>query len=146
SAGRTAPGGRLAIWLRSPLLAAEVCIEAVEDRASLCQPLFVVAMDHRDARDQRFDACDLGALEFVVLQIDVVDDLCDRPEGGILEAEAPEQHLERAPTPIVRELRLEHVEAQLAPLRAVATRGDEFEPRFVIHEATDEPRARDPVD
>lgn len=57
-----------------------------------------------------------------------------------------EEHLERAAIAFVRELGLEHVEAQLARLGRVALAAHEREARLRIEEAPDEPRAGDAVD
>ena len=50
--------------------------------------------------------------------------------AGSAAAEVAQQDLERAEVPVVRELRLEHVEAQLAPPRRVLVPGHELEPRL----------------
>ena len=57
-----------------------------------------------------------------------------------------EQHLEGAAIAAVRELALEHVEAQLARLGLVAARGHELEARLLIDEAADQPGRRDAID
>jgi hypothetical protein len=46
----------------------------------------------------------------------------------------------------VRELGVEHVEAQLARRRRVTASGHELERRLLVDEATDQPRAGDAVD
>jgi hypothetical protein len=48
----------------------------------------------------------------------------------VVEAEASEQDLEGAAVALVRELGLEHVEAQFAGLGPIATRRDELEARI----------------
>src|SRR6185369_16057091 len=96
----------------SAALLAEVGIEIVEDGASGRDPRLVVRVRH-DAGDQALDAGAFLAAELAVLQIDVVDDLGDRLEGGVAKPAAREQHLEAAAIALVGELGLEHVEAQL---------------------------------
>src|SRR5262245_65221235 len=130
----------------STTFAAEVLVEAIENRAAVCQPFFIVPVGHREARDQRLDARDLRPAELTVLQVDVVNDLRDGTERRIVEPEACQEDLEGALVPIVRELGLEHVEAELAGSRRVTLRDDELEARIGVDEAPDQPRAPDPVD
>src|SRR5262249_53012082 len=59
---------------------------------------------------------------------------------------ALQQHLERAFVALVGELGLEHVEAQLAFVGAIALAGYEFETRFGIDEAPYQPGAGDAID
>ena len=66
--------------------------------------------------------------------------------GVVLEAEPVQQRLERAPVAFVRELALEHVEAELTGHGPVGLRTDEAEPRVRVDESTDQPGARHPVD
>src|SRR5437016_2281622 len=108
---------------RSLLL--EVFVEAVEDRAALCEPRFVVLAGHADACDQAVEADHLGADELRILEVDVVDDLGDRLERGISELEPSQQDLESAAISFVSVLRLEHVEADFTRLWAVSTSGNE---------------------
>jgi hypothetical protein len=49
-------------------------------------------------------------------QIDVVNDVGNGAQSGILEADAVEKHLERTHVAFMGDLGLEHVEAELAPL------------------------------
>src|SRR5262249_10841297 len=81
-----------------------------------------------------------------VLQVDVMNDLGDRTEGAVLEPRSRDEDLEGALVTVVGELRLEHVEADLARLGTIPAGGNELEPRVRVDEATDEPGARDPVD
>ena len=88
---------------------------------------------------------DLGAAELVVLQVDVVDDFRDGAKRGIFQCAALEQHFERALVALVRELGLEHVEAQFARMRAIPLAGYEFESSLRIDKAADQPGAGDAI-
>src|SRR5258708_20197786 len=54
--------------------------QVVEDRGPSLQALIVVLVVRADPSDQRIDARCFGALEFAVLQIDVMNDFRDRPQ------------------------------------------------------------------
>src|SRR5207244_6764649 len=95
--------------------------------------------------EQSFDTGSLCAAKLRVLAVDVVHDLADRAERGVAQSKPPEQRLEGAAVAFVRVLGLEHVEAQLAPVRRVTLGSDEFEPGRLIDEALDQPRARDAI-
>src|SRR5690349_22256024 len=99
-------------------------------------------MRHGDRVDDELDAARLRPRVVVVLEIDVVDDLGDRPYRGLRDPEPREQHLEGAQLALVRVFAVEHVEAEIARTVAVFARGDELEPGLRIDEAADEPRAR----
>ena len=74
-------------------------------------------------------------------------DLADAGEGRIgVEPESPEERLERAAVAFVRELGLEHVEAELPALRAVALGRNEREARAGVDEGPNEPGTRDAID
>src|SRR5207237_7595885 len=103
-------------------------------------------MRHGDAVDQVLETGVIRPAVPLVLQIDVVDDLGDGPQRRVGDLEAREQHLERAELALVRELAVEHVEAQLAWLVAVLARRHELELRLGIDEAPDEPGASHAVD
>src|SRR6266511_2214690 len=75
--------------------------------------------------------------------VEVVDDFRDCAKRCVLEAASIEQHLKGAFVALVREFGLEHVETQLALLRAIAFAGDEFEACFRIDEAAYQPSAGD---
>src|SRR5207247_11086388 len=78
--------------------------------------------------------------------VDVVHDLRDDAERAIAEPEARHERLEGAGVPLVRVLRLEHVEPELARPRPVSLGGDELELRLRVDEPANEPRARDTID
>src|SRR5439155_18447641 len=123
----------------------EVGVQRIEHRRALCEPGLVLLVSHGNARDQTVETEGFRPGELRVLEVDVVDDLAQAPKGGLFQTEMAEQHLERAEVPVVGELRLEHVETQLAGPRRVLMAQDELEPRFRVDEAPDEPRAGDPV-
>ena len=99
-----------------------------------------------NAGKHALDSLRIPTIELVIAQIDLVHHLGDLQQRRIVERKAVKQRFEGAAIAFVRELRLEHVEAQLALLRPIAFRSDELEPRLGIDEAPDEPRARDAVD
>ena len=66
--------------------------------------------------------------------------------AGSSQPGALEQHLEGAAVALVRELGLEHVEADLARLRRVALARHELEARLGVDEAADQPGRGDAVD
>src|SRR5262249_61574821 len=87
-----------------------------------------------------------GAPELAVLQIDVVHDLADRAQRRVLDRRIVEQHLERAAVSLMRELRVIHVEADLAATGPIPPRRHELEARVRVDETLDEPRTRDAID
>jgi hypothetical protein len=111
-----------------------------------CEALVVTGFRPRDARDQVIDAARLLPIVLRFLEIDVVHDLGHRVERGVLEPEVAQHHLERAEISVVGELRVEHVEAELARTRDVAAGRDELEGRLRVDERFEEPRACDAVD
>ncbi len=119
--------------------------ERVEQVTAARQAGLVVRAAEPDPEHGGGDARDLGPAELCVLEIDVVNDLGDGLEPRRPEAQPPAQDLERAGVPLVRELRLEHVETQLAGLGDVALRGHELEARRRVDEAAHEPRAGDAI-
>src|SRR5215467_642953 len=127
-------------------LALEIFVEVVEDLGAARNALRIVLGRDADAFDQRPDAGDFGAAELAVLEIDVMDDFRDGAQRRVLQRGALHQHLERAFVALVRELGLEHVEAQLAFVGAIALAGYEFEVRLGIDETPDQPSAGDAID
>src|SRR5262245_3649916 len=133
-------------WHRLLPLLPEHFVEIVEHFGAACDALQVIRRRKRNAVDQCPDANGFIAAEFVVLEVDVVNDLRNGAERRILARDAIEQHLEGALVALVREFRLEHVEAQLAFGSAIALAGDELEARVRVDETTDQPGARNTVD
>src|SRR4051812_48424651 len=119
----------------------EILVEIVEDGAGALQPDLVLGMRHGDAVDQVLEAGVVRPPVLLVLQVDVVDDLPDGAQRRVGDLEARQQHLEGAELPLVGELTVEHVEAQLALAVAVVPRRDELELRLRVDAAPDEPGA-----
>src|SRR5262249_60603364 len=88
-------------------------------------------------------ACAFGSPELAVLEIDLVDDLANGAKRCVLEAASLDQDLEGALVALVREFRLEHVEAQLTLFRPIAFARDELELGFRVDEAAYQPSAGD---
>jgi hypothetical protein len=91
--------------LSSPL-PLENLIEVVEHRGAALNTLNTVGGEGAYAVNQRFDAGNLGTAEFVVLEIDIVDDLGDCTQRGILKTGTLKEHLESALITFVGEFRL----------------------------------------
>src|SRR5215510_9259574 len=127
-------------------LAFEIFVQVVEDLAAARNALRIVLGRDADAFDQRPDAGDFGAAELAVLEIDVMDDFRDGAQRRVLQRAPLQQHFERAFVALVRELGLEHVEAQLAFVGAIALAGYEFEVRLGIDETPYQPSAGDAID
>src|SRR5713101_2789503 len=109
-------------------------IQVVEESRSVGEADRVVGVPLREAFQDAFDAGDFRTAEFRVLAVDVVYHFGDGHEGRIVEPEATEQGLEGAMVALVRVLRFEHVEAELAGPRAMAVRCDEAEARLGVDE------------
>ena len=91
--------------LSSPL-PLENLIEVVEHRGAALNTLGIVGGGGAYAVNQRFDAGNLDTAEFVVLEIDTVDDLGDCTQRGILKTGTLKEHLESALIAFVSEFRL----------------------------------------
>src|ERR1700686_2794515 len=125
------------IWLRSAAtFASEGLIQIVEHRNAAFEPLPVVLAEHRDTLDQPSDPAGLIPPKLAVFQVDIVDDLTDRRERRVGQAQPGQQHLERAAVALVGELGLEHVEPYFVRLRHIAFGRDELEPGLRIDEAS----------
>src|SRR5258707_15677015 len=97
-------------------LAGKRPVQIVEDGAAALEPLVVVVVRRGDAADQGADAGRLLAAVLAVLEVDVVDDLADRRQCRVGQPGVADQYLEGAAVALVRELALEHVEAQFVRL------------------------------
>ena len=75
-----------------------------------------------------------------------MDDFRDGAQRRVLQRTPLHQHLERAFVALVRELGLEHVEAQLAFVGAIAFAGYEFEARLGVDEPPYQPSAGNAID
>src|SRR5260221_11923981 len=120
--------------------------QVVEDCGPSLQTLVVVLVVRADPGDQRVDARCFGALEFAVLQIDVVNDLRDRPQPTNVGHQASDQNLECAAIAFVRELGVEHVKSDLALFGPITARRNELEFRVPVDETLNEPSASNPLD
>src|SRR6516225_12020953 len=127
-------------------LALEIFVDVIEDLAAARNALRIVLGRDTDAFDQRPDAGDFGAAELAVFEIDVMDDFRDGAQRRVLQRAPLQQHFERAFVTLVRELGLEHVEAQLAFVGAIALAGYEFEVRLGVDETPYQPSAGDAID
>src|SRR6266545_847832 len=120
-------------------------IQVVEQGSAASKARLVIRVRSGDAGDELADPGRLLAAVFRVLHVDVVDDLGDLAQRWIRQPEPLDEHFERAELAFVRELRLEHVEAELALLGPVVLRRHELEARLPVDELQDEPGARHPV-
>ena len=91
------------------------------------------------AVDQMGDAARLLACELAILQVDVVHDLADRNQRGVLETRATQQHFVSAAIAFMGELRFEHVEAEFPWLRTITLGLNKLECRLWVDEAADQP-------
>src|SRR5215472_612107 len=130
----------------SSLLPCEVVIQGLEDGRALRQTSLIVRARHRDSRDEMINSSGLWPGEFGISEVDVVDDLRDASERGVVEAKAAQQHFKGALVPLVGELRREHVKAYFMRSRLVALGRHETELGIFVDEATNEPAACDSVD
>src|SRR5262245_8943768 len=93
-------------------LSLQARVQRVEECGAFGQAAAVVGMASGDALNHRGDAGRFRPLVAIVLEIEVVDDLRDRLERGVARVRRrAQQHLEGAELTLVRELALEHVEA-----------------------------------
>src|SRR5207302_7138273 len=67
----------------SPALAFEVLVQIVQDGTGALQAHLVLGMRHGDSVDQVLETGIVGTVVLLVLEIDVVDDLPDRPQRGV---------------------------------------------------------------
>src|SRR6185312_8866852 len=130
----------------TPPCLAEALIQTVEHRARLFYARVVVALPGANAGDDMRNADRLLAHELAILEIDVVNDLCDGRERGVVQPRAFQEHFEGALVAFMRDLALEHVEADLGRFRPVVLFRDELELGRRIDEAPDHPGTGDPVD
>src|SRR5262249_7452910 len=92
------------------------------------------------------DADSFMTAEFIVLEVDVVNDLRNGAESRIFGPDTIEQYFKRAFVALVCKLSLEHVEAQLTFVWAIALARNELEARIWVDQTADQPRAPDPID
>src|SRR5438552_14568734 len=123
-----------------------VNINVLQNCCGAREAIAVVVMRHGDAGDHHGHPRHFRAIEFRLFQIDVVNDLGDGAHGRIVDAQALDQHLERAAVALVREFGIERVEADFVRFGRVVLSLHELEAGLRIDEAFDQPRAGHPVD
>src|SRR5439155_17197454 len=81
-----------------------------------------------------------------ILEVNIVNYFCDRPNGRIIDSCPLNQNFQSAAVTLMCELCLEHIEAQLIGQWLISFWRNKLEAGARIDEATDEPCARHPVD
>src|SRR5438093_2114116 len=74
-----------------------------------------------------------------------MDDLSDWRQCGVVDSDAVDQYLEGTMVSFVRELRFEHIEADLVGQRFIIFGSNKLEPGIRIDKTPNEPRARHAV-
>lgn len=113
-------------------------MQVVEHGQRALDPFFVALGPSHQPFQHRLHTCSLGALELLVLEIEVVNDLGDGPHALVGKAHAADQRLERAAILFVREIAADHVEPELAVFVLGCWIG-KAETCFGVDEAADEP-------
>src|SRR6202008_435756 len=96
------------------LFSLEIFVQVSENGIATTQPDLVVLVSHSNSGNQPLDSKGLLTLKLRVLEIDVMYDFCYWSKGGIIHCCALDQNFQSAVVALVREFRLEHIEAQLA--------------------------------
>src|SRR5215207_4921674 len=113
-------------------------VQSVEEHAALLKYLAVVFEKFGQPRHGGVEPRGFEPVELTVLEVDVVNDLGDMAQGGVVaEAEPFDEGLEGAVLALVCELGAEHVEGDAA-LDPFAL-GDEVEARALVDELPDQP-------
>src|SRR5688572_3375728 len=94
-------------------LASEAGEQFVEEFAASGQAYLVALVQQAQAVDLRGETGRFGATELGVLDVDIVNQFGQSRQTELFQLEADAEHLERAAITFVRELGLEHVEAEL---------------------------------
>src|SRR3954453_2803022 len=119
-------------------------MQIIENLDAALDSLRVIANAADQSGDHHRHPRALRAIEFRLLQVDVVHDLGDRAHAFVRDAGAPHQRLQRAAVAFVREIAAGHIEADL-PIARLRLRV-EAEARFRIEEAADEPGGGEAID
>src|SRR2546422_3543900 len=119
-------------------------VEPIEDRHPALEQLVIVRRDLNEAVDRQVHARGLVTGELAVVQVGLVHDLGHRPDPAILEAEPPDQGLERAVLAVMAEVRAENIKRD--PLAGGVGRVGKGKLCLRIAEALDEPGGGDAVD
>src|SRR6185437_1844181 len=106
------PTRQASISSPSPFSAKDL-VEVVEDRGAALDALPIVAVRRGDPLDESRDPARFVPAVLAVLEVDVMNDLPDGGQRRVVQFGARQQHFERAAIALVRELAVEHVEAQL---------------------------------
>src|SRR6266404_6151883 len=130
---------------RSCALLAKERVQIVQHRGSAFYSCVIVVVCLDDPADESRDPGSLGAIELLVLAVDVVHDFADRAECHASQTELANKRLKRAVLSDVRVFGIEHVESKLATFRFVSARRNELESRLHIYESANQPRARDAI-
>src|SRR5438105_3772129 len=104
-------------------------LEVIEEREAHLEPRLVGPVLGAEPRDCCRHTGGLRPSELRVFQIDVVNDLRERADARLPDRETLHEHLEGAVVSLVREFRVEHVEANLSWLWPVPFRRYELEAR-----------------
>jgi hypothetical protein len=121
-------------------------VKVVKQSEASLEAAFVVFVRENDPEQKLVDAPGFRPAELSVFQVDVVDDLADRREGSVGNAETDDHRFERAAVALVRELTAGHVESKLVRAASFGPRLHESELRIRIDEPPHEPCGSDPVD
>src|ERR1700680_3735746 len=96
--------------------------------------------------DQRPHARSLFTRELVVLEVDVVNNLSDHAERGIIEPRAGQEDFKAAAIALMGELGVEHVEAQFPRRVHVTLHLDKSENGVSVDKAAYQPGTGDAID
>lgn len=103
----------------------------------------IIAKGIGDCPDDHVQSFGLGSAVLVVLQVDVVDQLCKGGDRPVLDLKSFHKRFERAPVPVMTELRSENIKGNGA--RGQPLFGGEGEPCPRIDEFPDKPRRAESV-
>src|SRR6266446_5370721 len=118
----------------STTFSSKILIEIVENCAGPLEPHVVIFIGHGDPSDQPLDANSILTLEFCILEVDVMNDLCDGSERRVVESHPFDQNFQSAPITLMREFRFKHVKPHLIRHRFVAFCRNKLEARLWIDE------------
>src|SRR5258707_7207669 len=88
-----------------------VHVEVVEHLRRTLDACHVVVMRHGYTGHEHRDSSRFGPVKLRVFEVDVVHDFGDGPQRPVVEPQTIDQDLEGAAIAVVREVRVEHVEA-----------------------------------
>src|ERR1043166_803350 len=123
-------------------LSSKIFVEIVENCSCPLQSRFVVFVSHGDTRYELLDAGRLLTAKLRIFQINVMNNFRNSVGGWIINSGPFDQNLQSATVTLMRELRIEHVEAKFVRQHFVSLCRNELEFCIAIDEATDKPPAR----